>query len=101
MSGVTNLKGQPGDGQLAVSWVDPASDFGGVMVYFSTLRCASDVDDTYGQAIAYEGTGSSLLRTGLQNSTAYYSTLFVRDTAGTWSNPRRSCWYSSRPTRSR
>ena len=46
------------------------------MVYFSTLRCASDVDDTYGQAIAYEGTGSSLLRSGGQNSTAYYCTLW-------------------------
>jgi hypothetical protein len=86
--GATNLKGQPGNGQLTLSWVDPASNFGGVMVYFSTLRCASDVGDTYGQSVAYEGTGTSLVRTGLQNNTAYYFTLFVRDTAGDWSNPQ-------------
>ena len=86
--GVTNLKGQPGNGQLTLSWVDPASNFGGVMVYFSTVRCACDAGDTYGQAIAYEGTGSTLVRTGLQNDTAYYFTLFVRDAAGDWSNPQ-------------
>ena len=86
--GVTNLKGQPGNGQITLSWVDPVTNFGGVMVYFSTLRCASDVSDTYGQSVAYEGTGSTLVRTGLQNNTAYYFTLFVRDTAGDWSNPQ-------------
>jgi photosystem II stability/assembly factor-like uncharacterized protein len=85
---VTNLKGNPGDTRITVSWTNPASNFGGVMVYFSTLRCASDVNDTYGQSIAYEGTGASLVRTGLQNNTAYYFTVFVRDTAGDWSNPQ-------------
>jgi hypothetical protein len=85
---VTALKGVPGDGQIAVSWANPGAGFGGAMVYYSTLRCASSVDDTYGQALAYEGAGNTLLRTGLQNNTAYYLTVFVRDTAGTWSTPQ-------------
>ena len=85
---VTALKGVPGDGQITVSWTNPGAGFGGAMVYYSALRCASSVDDTYGQALAYEGVGNSLLRTGLQNNTAYYFTVFVRDTAGTWSTPQ-------------
>ncbi len=85
---VSALKGVPGDGQITVSWTNPSSGFGAAMAYYSTLRCASSVDDTYGQSLAYEGTGSSLVRTGLQNNTAYYFTVFVRDTAGTWSTPQ-------------
>ena len=85
---VARLKGVPGDGKITVSWTNPGGAFGAAMVYYSTLRCASSVDDTYGQSLAYEGTGNTLLRTGLQNNTAYYFTVFVRDTAGTWSTPQ-------------
>jgi len=81
---VASLKGDPGDTKVTVSWTNPVG-FGSVMVYFSTLRCASSVYDTYGQQLAYEGTGTSLTRTGLQNSTNYYFTVFVSNGLGTWS----------------
>jgi len=83
---VTNLKADAGDTKITVSWTNPTSDFGGVMVYYSTVRCASSVYDTYGQELAYEGTGTSLERTGLENYKQYYFSVFVRNAAGMWSD---------------
>ena len=83
---VTGLKADAGDTKITVSWTNPTTDFGGVMVYYSTSRCASSVYDTYTQEVAFEGTGQTLTRTGLENYKLYYFTVFVRNTAGTWSD---------------
>ena len=52
-------------------WTNPATDFGGVMVYYSTVRCASSVYDTFGQEVAFENTtGTSLTRTGRRTTSS-------------------------------
>lgn len=83
---VTGLKADAGDTKITVSWTNPTTDFGGTMVYYSTSRCASSVYDTFGQEVAFEGTGPTLTRTGLENYKLYYFTVFVRNAAGTWSD---------------
>src|SRR4051794_8502725 len=83
---VTGLAARPGDGQVALSWTNPADpDLAGVTVVEKdgTTPPAAVADGT----TVYDGTGHTATATGLANGTAYAFSVFTRNTAAEVSAP--------------
>jgi N-acetylmuramoyl-L-alanine amidase len=83
---VTGLTSRPGDGQVMLTWTNPADpDFAGVTVRKSTGSVApatvADGDQVYA------GTAHTTTVTGLTNGAAYSFSVFTRNTADETSAP--------------
>ncbi|MDL1957729.1 MAG: PKD domain-containing protein, partial [Candidatus Desulfofervidus auxilii] len=88
---VSNFTATPGDGQVTLSWVNPAdSDLAGVKILYKndgypssyndgTLVC-NITDVTPGKEVTF-------LHSGLQNCNQYYYAAFAYDSAGNYSEP--------------
>lgn len=73
---VSSFTATAGDGQVSLSWTNPASDFSGVKILRKTGSYpTSPTDGTQ----VYDNNGTSYTDTGLTNSTTYYYTAFSRD----------------------
>jgi hypothetical protein len=87
--------GTPGDGQVALSWSNPADgDFIEVVVLRSTAAIADApaegatyaAGNTLGAStVVYVGSGASFTDTGVTNGTAYWYEIFARDTCVNYS----------------
>jgi hypothetical protein len=74
---VSSLTATPGNGQVSLSWVNPAdADFAGVKVLRKTGNYPSSPTDG---TVVYSGTGTSTTDTGLANGTPYYYKAFSYD----------------------
>lgn len=84
---VTNLSATPGDGQVALTWVNPASDYAKTRVLRSTSSFATTATPTGGQTQVFDAAGTAVTDTGLTNGQRCYYTAFACDAAGNWSVP--------------
>ncbi len=99
---VTGLTVTPGNGQLVVSWTNPATDFARTLVIYRATTPIADVPVEGTTSYAAPGTlGASTIAfvggtagaagtttiTGLTNGTTYNVKVFVQDGAGNWSTP--------------
>ncbi|MDO8588626.1 MAG: carbohydrate-binding protein [Armatimonadota bacterium] len=73
---VTNFTATPGDGQVSLSWTNPAGGFTGIKIRFKTTGYPTGPAD--GTQI-YDSNGTSYNHTGLTNGTTYYYTAFAHD----------------------
>ncbi len=74
---VTNVTAVSGDGQVALSWTNPAdSDFAGVVIKRKTNGYPTSPTDGW---TFYTGTASSATNSGLVNGTTYYYSIFAYD----------------------
>lgn len=81
---VAGLSVSPGDGQLTLTWQNPADrDFAGVAVVRRTGGYPADVDD--GTVVARTA-ATSFTDRGLDNGTRYYYALFTYDSAPNYSS---------------
>ncbi|MBI5229821.1 MAG: fibronectin type III domain-containing protein [Candidatus Magasanikbacteria bacterium] len=68
-----------GNEKLTLQWKNPSdSDFAGVLIQRALFAAPQSLRD--GQTV-YNGNGSSLTDTGLQNDTTYYYTIFAYDSS--------------------
>ncbi len=94
-SNVSSAAGTADDGQVALSWTNPAtSDFDSVVILRSTSAVADAPDEgsspvvtgVFGaSSVIYILDGTSFTDTGLVNGTAYHYKIFSRDTSGNYS----------------
>jgi hypothetical protein len=76
-SAVAGFTATPGDGQVTLSWTNPAdADLVGVKVLFRTDRLPATVSDG---TVAYDGATGGFSHTGLTNGATYYYAAFAYD----------------------
>jgi hypothetical protein len=81
---VSSLAATAGDGQVALSWLNPPdADYAGVRIRRSTTGFPAT--PTSGQS-AYDGSGTSVTDVGLVNGTLYYYTAFAYDASGNFAS---------------
>ncbi len=74
---VTGFTVTPGDGQITLRWTNPSdADFAGVRILRKTGSAPTGPSDG---TVAYQGTGTSQVDTGLTNGTTYYYQAFAYD----------------------
>ncbi|MGE5552124.1 MAG: fibronectin type III domain-containing protein [Bacteroidota bacterium] len=73
---VAELLAVPGAGQIALSWINPTSDFAGVRI---VRRAGRTPFNAYDGVPVYDGTGDSYTDTGLADGTVYYYAAFAYD----------------------
>lgn len=85
---VTSFSAEPGDGQVSLSWTNPADDdFWYTRVLRSTTGFASSPDPNADQVQITYTDGESLTDSFAYNGNTYYYTAFARDANGGWSTP--------------
>lgn len=83
---VRGFTAQDGEGQVLLSWAAPEEpDVVAVRVLRSETAYADGADDTSGQTILYEDSGTSCIDGGMPVGMGYYYTAFARDATGNWS----------------
>jgi hypothetical protein len=80
---VTSFTATAGDSQVALSWINPTSDFSGVTILRKTGSYPTSVTDG---TVIYDSNGTSYTNTGLTNGTVYYYTAYSRDVVVNYSS---------------
>ena len=85
-SNVSSFKVVEGDGQLVLSWVNPAeNDFAGVRVRMCPIAFPVSLNDAACQTV-FDGLAATFTHSGLVNNTTYYYGVFAYDQAGQFSS---------------
>jgi hypothetical protein len=82
---VTTLVATPGNGQVALSWANPATDYAKTRVLRSTTSFATTTTPASGQTQVFDAAGTAVTDSGLTNGVPCYYTAFACDVVGNWS----------------
>lgn len=92
---VTSASATAGNTQVTLNWANPGADFSNVLILRNTIPVASIPAEGSSPStgtncggtciVAYIGTGTSYVDTGLTNGTPYYYKIFAKDTNGNYS----------------
>ncbi len=82
VSDVTSFAATPGDSWVSLSWVNPTSNFSGVML----RRDATCPTTPSSGTLVSDTTGTAAIDSSLTNGTSYCYTAFVRDGSGSYSS---------------
>ncbi len=81
---VSGFTAMPGDSQISLSWTNPTdADLAGVKILRKTGNAPTGPTDG---TLAYQGTGTSQIDTGLTNGTTYYYRAFTYDEVPNYSS---------------
>jgi|GEM_PF-1749417 len=81
---ISNFTATAGDARVTLAWTNPPdADFAGVKILRKALSCPTSRTDG---VTAYDGTGTTVLDTGLANGTSYCYRAYSYDAVPNWSS---------------